>query len=452
MFAAAASALMAAVCNSAGAAEVGVLDAECRNRAEEAWDLLSRDLLHPKTGILTDALAPDDGKPGLRCERNLPTPEEISKQFPNPNGWGTTMEDGVLHTVPFLLSALARNRATGDGESVALARRMFTGLKRCVEIPGTGYLARNICPSDGRSFYWNCSRDQYTLWVYGMWRYFHSTLATEGDRADIARLVSMVARFHEKCVTPENQYNSVRYDGKVGIVCRMWVSNPYGKPTITKKGGGSIEGLCAHEALRLHMIYLAAWDITGEDRWKALYDGIADGGLHIAELPLRENLAGFTSLQMQLSQRLLWEADPDPVRKERLLKLLKRGADCAGHSFSVTERLFKERKGDISAAAPNWRGYLFHYLGSGAWLAPGNMINGFAYMWPEWPRDFGESYTCAREFGEGMCGRLLVPGRKPEPEWDGRFNAQLAKMDFKTHCSAGAVYPLLAYWWRISPE
>ena len=427
-------------------------DAMYRRRADEAWNLLATRLLHPRTGILTDALAPDDGTAGLRCERYLPTPEEIAKQFPNPNGWGTTMEDGVLHTVPFLLSALARHRATGDGESATIAKKTFEGLKRCVEIPGTGYLARNICPMDGKSFYWNCSRDQYTLWIYGMWRYFHSPLATERDKADIARLASMVARFHERCVTPENKFNSVRFDGKVGMVCRMWVTDPFATPRVTAKNGGSVEGLCAHEAMRLHMIYLATWDLSGDAHWKELYEKIADGGLRIAELPLRENLAGFTSFQMQLSHRLLWELDPDPARKGRLMKLLERGADCAEYSFSVTERILKERNGDISAPADNWRGYRFRYLGDGPWEAPGRMISGFTYMWPEWPKDFGACYTCAREFGEGMCDRLLVPGRRKEDAWSARFRSQLAKMDFRTHCSSGAAYPLLAYWWQISPE
>jgi hypothetical protein len=420
---------------------------------DDAWNRLTGKLLHPKTEMLYDAIAPENGT-GNPLDRNLPTPEEMAAQFPNPNGWSTCMEDGVLHSVPMLLAALAKVRATGDtdGSTSEVARKLFRGLRRCVEIPGTGYLARNICPFDMKSFYWNCSRDQYTLWVYGMWRYSRSPLATEADKADVRRLMTMVARFHEKCVVPENLYNSVRHDGKVGMVCRMWVANPFKEPSVSKSNGGSVDGLCAHEALRLPEIYAATWNLTGDAHWRDLYFAMAEGGLHIAELPLRENLAGFCSLQMQLSQRILFEIDPDPVRKTRYRKLLERGRGCAAFSFATTDRLYAERKGNLSVPAPDWRTYRFRYLSNKGWMDPGCPIAGFFYMLPEWPNDFAASYTCMREYGEGLLDQLLCPGVPPDAELVERFRANVRKMDFATHCSAGAVYPLLAYWWMQSPE
>lgn len=422
-----------------------------RRKADDAWVQLTKNVLHPKTGILSDGIAPEEEKPGLRCDRYYPTPAEIAKQFPNPAGWGTAMEDGVLHTVPMLLAALARYRVLGDEETAAVARHIFAGLKRCVEVPGNGFLARNISPFDMKSFYWNCSRDQYTQWIYGMWRYYKSPLATAQDKADIARLTKMVAIYHEKHVTPETDYNSVRYDGHPAIFCRMWVEDPYKKPTVTKKQGGSVDGLCAHEVLRLHEIYLATWAMTGERHWKDLYDGIIEGGLHVAALPLRENLAGFTSFQMQLSQRLLWEEDPDPVHKAKLLELLIRGAGCAAHSFDLTEQKLKELKGDVSAPMINWRLQKMTYMNA-SWFCTNDFIGGYAYMLPDFPLAYGAAYEAVREFGEGMCDRFLVPGCKPDAALDARFDDLMTRIDFRTHCSAGAVYPLLAYWWRISPE
>ena len=105
-------------------------DAMCRRRADEAWNLLATRLLHPRTGILTDALAPDDGTAGLRCERYLPTPEEIAKQFPNPNGWGTTMEDGVLHTFPL---AGTRPRGKTEAEDKVLEEELLSDPKELAE-------------------------------------------------------------------------------------------------------------------------------------------------------------------------------------------------------------------------------------------------------------------------------------------------------------------------------
>lgn len=422
-----------------------------RQKADDAWRQLTTNVLHPKTGILSDGIAPDEKKPGLRCDRYFPTPAEIAKQFPNPAGWGTAMEDGVLHTVPMLLAALARHRALGDGESAAVARRIFVGLKRCVEVPGNGFLARNISPFDLKSFYWNCSRDQYTQWVYGMWRYFKSPLASEKDRTDVARLVKMVAAYHEKNVTAATEFNSVRYDGHPAIYCRMWVADPFKKPVVTAENGGSVDGLCAHEVLRLHEIYLAAWVVSGERHWKDLYDGIIEGGLHIAELPLRKNLAGFTSFQMQLSQRLLWEEDPDPVRKQRLLALLTRGAGCAAYSFQFTEKGLAALKGDVSAPMTNWRKQKMVYMNS-SWFRTDDFIGGFPYLLPDFSGDYGTAYSTVREFGEGLCDRQLAPGLGPSAELDAKFDELMAKIDFRTHCSSGAVYPLLAYWWRVSPE
>ena len=432
--------------------DVGPDVALLRRKADDAWTRLVTYGLHPKTGILSDGIA-ETGKGGLlACECYLPTSTEITHQFPNPSGWGTTMEDGVLHTVPLLLAAIARERALGDTESSYVARRVFTGLKRCVEVPGNGYLARNICPFDMKSFYYNCSRDQYTQWIYGMWRYHGSRLATAQDKVDVARLATLVARYHEKHVTKENDFNSSRFDGKPAIFCRMWVEDAFRKPYVSPKdGGGSVDGLCAHEALRLHEIYLATWFFTGDRHWKDLYDGIIEGGLHLAELPLRRDLPGFTSFQMQLSQRLLWELDPDPVHKDRLMKLLVRGAGCAAHSFDFTERHLKMLNDDVSAPFENWRKQKFVYMNA-SWFNTDDFIHGYAYMMPDFPGKFGTAYSAVREFGEGMCDRLLVPGAGRDPKYDEPFDRLMARIEFRTHCSSGAVYPLLAYWWRIAPE
>ncbi|MEI3005224.1 MAG: hypothetical protein V8T87_11475 [Victivallales bacterium] len=43
---------------------------------------------------------------------------------------------------------------------------------RCGTVHGQdGFIARGISPHDGKSCYSNSSRDQFTLAVYGMWRF-----------------------------------------------------------------------------------------------------------------------------------------------------------------------------------------------------------------------------------------------------------------------------------------
>lgn len=420
-------------------------------KMEDAWRQLETNLLHPKTEILSDACAADDGRP-LRMERFLPRPEEIAKQFPNPCGWTTCTEDGVLHTVPYLLAALARHRALGDEASAALVRRLFRGLKRCVEIPGTGFLARNICPFDMQSFYWNCSRDQYTLWVYGMWRYARSPLASVADRRDIARLMTMVAKFHEACIVPENQYGSVRYDGRVGMVCRMWTDDPFKPPHFNRNGAGDVDGVRAHEILRLHEIYAATWSVTGDEHWWKRYEAIAEGGLRIAELPLDRNIDGFPSFQSQLSQRLLWEVDPDPVRKARYLRLLQRGTSLGDYVYEKGARTLQEIGWRTAVPCGDWRGWKMRMLGGKDWFSPGRFISGYAYLLPEWDPSFHATYDGVRNLGEGILVKMLCPGFKVPEALSKGFDDHVKRCDFARHCSAGLVYPLLVHWWRLSPE
>ena len=56
---------------------------------QDAWERIWSAFFHPATSLFYDCLTEN----GLH---SLPTPQEIAKQYPNPCGWSTGMEDSML--------------------------------------------------------------------------------------------------------------------------------------------------------------------------------------------------------------------------------------------------------------------------------------------------------------------------------------------------------------------
>ena len=82
----------------------------------------------------------------------------------------------------------------------------------------------------------------------------------------IAALLADVAGLMLKNVTPENDWNFLQADGSPDPrgICKMW---------------GEVY---PHEAARLPMIYAAAWEVTGDGKWKELYERYIDKALEMA--------------------------------------------------------------------------------------------------------------------------------------------------------------------------
>ena len=74
---------------------------DCRWK-DDAWNWVMTSVYSPKTRLIYDYRVGDSADAHVKC---LPTPEDISRQFPSPVSWGTGMEDSVLNGGPFLLAA-----------------------------------------------------------------------------------------------------------------------------------------------------------------------------------------------------------------------------------------------------------------------------------------------------------------------------------------------------------
>lgn len=115
----------------------------------------------------------------------LPTVEEVHANKPDACGWKTGMENCALSGGIYLAGMVYRYETTSRPEHAADARRIYEGLRLLATVPKSkGFIARGLLP-DGKTYYINSSVDQYTLYVFGIWTYYHSSIATEKEKTEI---------------------------------------------------------------------------------------------------------------------------------------------------------------------------------------------------------------------------------------------------------------------------
>src|SRR6478735_5550480 len=78
---------------------------------------------------------------------HLPTAEEVGRQFPNPCGYGTGMEDGMILGGAMLSIITDMHAVTGDEKLRDSIAKVFNGVRLCTTVHQVpGYVARNVCP------------------------------------------------------------------------------------------------------------------------------------------------------------------------------------------------------------------------------------------------------------------------------------------------------------------
>jgi len=394
----------------------------------EIWKTLTGRFIDDRTEMIYDVMwkLPDGS---ISATRLLPTAEEIAVQKPNPCAWGVGLQDCVFNGVPLLLASLQ----AGDRDR-ALAT--YRGLKRCAEVSGVpGFIARGVSPEDGKGYYINSSRDTFTLFVYGMWRLYRHPFADAKTKAEIARLLTDVARYTERCVVAKNGYALLRSDGKPGLVCQMWVADPKIEPIIGSDGWGNYRGLCPHEALRVPMFYAAAHAVSGDAHWREMELRYADDGIRMAEGPVGDNVRGSVLDQMQVSQRLLWECETNQVRKARYAQLLDRCAVMAEKwVFPRMVKKASEKEWSMGEPMEDWR--KFPYCPD-SWT-----IGGYVYNVPNHPA------PCVEEPFVELAHAVLVQARavshRMSPELVSTFVKVVTSIDYSKSVAANVVNALLA--------
>jgi hypothetical protein len=380
---------------------------------ERAWDITWQRFYLPQVQTFGDYLS--SYEPG-REQAHLPTPDEVRRQFPNPCGYSTGMEDGAILGGAMLSVLCDRFMVTHEEGLRSRAKEVFTGLHRCATVHGVrGFVARNVCPGDGRSTYLNSSRDQVTHFVHGLWQYYHSPLPDEPTKQQIRTLLADVAERMLEFVTPANDYDFCRADGArcpLGI-CRMW-------------------NVQAHEAARLPMIYAAAWDVTREERYRAAWRQYAADAIAQSAHP-GEHKPAYALLQMQCSLELLLALEPEPALKAEIGERMRHVRALAARRFAtVGAQLEKEDPARLAMLGPDWR------------TVP-EWKDQKGYPNPQWG-PFRAVWHLTREFGESALVLLMTePASLGEAE-KRLLVTELGRFDYEHNASCGILYHLAAWW------
>ena len=353
---------------------------------------------------------------------NLPLPEYIASQVPNPCGYSTGMEDSSLNGGIMLDSTVAAYEVTADDKYREQAVKIYSGLRLCAEAHGyPGYIARSVSPIDKKSVYLDSSRDQYTNWVFGAYRYYRSGFATAEHKDSIAKVIVGIAQKHEREVTPENNYCLLRPDGKHGRVLGMW---------------GNIE---PHEFLRMPMIYLAAFYVSDDIHWKEMYLKYRQEALERSfEIDCSKLWHAYCSLQMQYSVRLLYELDEDEHYRAEYKRLMCKVADYyVQRIVSECEDLVSGKSGvDLCASYGVWNKLQARFTG---------FIGGYAYYNPTHPKEAADAFYALRDIGNS-AQVIALAGKAEQRILDAVISVADA-IDTENHFTGGPIDLYGAYWY-----
>lgn len=400
-----------------------------QQKIDDAWRQLRTRLFCEKTGMVYDSLSSLD--PEHRFD-HLPYPEEIAGHVPNPAGWGTGMEDSMLNAGSVLEACILRARLEPEhrDEALEFARRIIDGMETCATIHGMrGFVARSVSPRDGKSCYINSSRDQFTLFVYGLWRFFCCEFASGDERDRIAGLLADVAAYTERAVRPENENNLLRLDGKPALVSQMLQIEP-------------------HEAFRLPMFYLAAWDATGDRHWYELYCRYASHALEeTLAMDQRKGWWNLQLVQMQISLAVAAVVDDDPSRQEQIRKAMRITARLSERHFASEEAKILAFHGNWQTTALPWHQAWKMTLREDSLTPEGPALyHGRMYLKPWERQEFMDAFEVMRAIGNLAIGVALDSDYAPAADFRARFDHAASIPDYLNHTSGGICNILHGYY------
>lgn len=247
-------------------------------------------------------------------------------------GYGDNMEDCALICGTALSGLVDRYTVLGDAQSRDDAAKVARGLLNLAKLHGIkGFVARGLCADDGKSICSLSSRDQYTHWVHGLWRYSMSPMADPALLSEYKKLIVDVAEFMENRVVPEREWNFGLADGGKDPrgICTMW--GP---------------ALSPHEDARLPMIYAAAYMATNDRHWLTLYESIADAALDLTlrvDGPNRAKFLGrmpcYSLYQANASLELLCAFEKDNnARRAKIARAMRAFSDIAANRACTAMR------------------------------------------------------------------------------------------------------------------
>lgn len=283
-------------------------------KIQQAWDYIVNNVYNPDTKLIYD-------HKHARDLSHFPTTEEVNRSYPNSCGYSVGMEDGMINGGTMIDACLCRYEKYGDRDVLNLAHDLLSGMLNCVECARTeGFVPRGVTPYDGKTCYVDSSRDQYTMFAFGVHRMFKGGYCTEEEKARIRKALIAVAKRAEKNVVPETDYDMLRDDGGKTLVNIMW-GNTLGN----------------HEYLRLPMIYAATWEASGDNHWLEMYKKYREEAYE-KSLEMSEYWHLYALQQMQASVLVCMEAEEDAEWKQKYLELMNTVADYVVNMAEKVEK------------------------------------------------------------------------------------------------------------------
>ena len=401
-------AMLAALTASVTKAETApATDQQLHEKALEAWQESWNRFYDDGTHLFYDYVYSYDPQKRLA---GLPTPDETHRSDPNRNGWGTGMEDCAISGGVILSTICDRFAATGDQHLREAAQKAFAGMVSLGTVsPSEGFVIRGITPVDGQSHYCESSRDQYTWYTYGLWRYYHSPLSSDDDRAVMRKIITAICARLERNVTPEHNYHIGREDGTFdGVVDKMWEN-------------------AAHEVARLPMIYAIAADMTGQSHWQDLADRYKPEAAAKSKAP--STTIAYALLQQQVSLETLYLLEKSPELKAQWLEAMQLVAERA-EGFLPHCRGYQAP--DAQQIDLDWR----------TWPLYGSA----SYRVPTRPDFSNKDNRHVREPAEAALVLLLMPELAITPEQLALIRQMIAQVDYRKSVWYGLYYTQAVYW------
>ena len=398
-----------------------------QEKMEEAWKQLTETLFCPRTNLIYDSVCRPEGT--QRFE-HLPAVDEIRRSLPNALGWGTGMEDSMLNAGSAIDLCLLRAELEPEKWASAkeFAAKVFKGMELCATVHGKrGYVVRSVSHRDGKSCYPESSVDQFTLWVWGLWRYYRSELPEQAEKEKIRLLLTELAGLCEKELK-----NTTALRNPAGHWSGMTI----------------LKNTPHHTAMRLPMFYAAAYDTTGSPHWKTLYQKAFEDGRQQMENEKPRPWNTFTIPQHQISMRLCWEVDTNPEHRAYLQAQMRKLSEEAERLLQKWALSFLEQApGPWDIPAISWRdpknSWKLSTYKNGTTVVSST---GSIHLKPLPKKEFQEPFNQLRCAGNFTIGMLLSPDYIPSKRFFSRFESGIQKPEYRRHTSAGLVNILHAYY------
>ena len=299
---------------------------ELARRVDAAWQTAMDRCWSPKTSLVytspPEKVCPaslfDDGPGYFRWQKDVK----------GKSGYGAGMGDCALICGTALSGLVDRFAVKKDDATRVMAAKVARGVLNLETLHGfKGFVARGICVEDGKSVCALSSRDQYTHWLHGLYRYVKSGLAEPGFVREVTAAVADVAAFMERRCTPERNWNFGMVDGSDDPrgICTMWGPD-----------------LAPHEQARLPMIYGVAHALTGDAHWKDLYEKYIDEALAksqgMADPKATRRMPCYSLLQAMCSFEAIAMFESDPKRVALLKSAMRATAKEAENRARVELR------------------------------------------------------------------------------------------------------------------